>query len=49
MHSPVNESEHQALRVGRLMERNPMFTIINVKGKNVSVGQRKTRACRVEL
>jgi len=35
--SPVNETQAQNVRVGRLMERGPMQTVLNVKGKNVTI------------
>ncbi len=37
LRSPVNETDPQPLRVGRLMERTPLNTIINVKGRNVTI------------
>ncbi len=37
MKSPINETHAQNLRVGRLLERTPMSTILNVKGKNVTI------------
>ena len=33
----MNETDPQPVRVGRLMERTPMHTIINVKGRNVTI------------
>lgn len=35
--SPINETQNQNVRVGRLMERGPMQTVLNVKGKNVTI------------
>lgn len=35
--SPINETQSQNVRVGRLMERGPVQTILNVKGKNVTI------------
>lgn len=35
--NPINESPTPNVRVGRLLERNPMHTILNVKGKNVTI------------
>lgn len=37
MKNPINESDIQPVRVGRLVSRTPQFTTINVQGRNVKV------------
>lgn len=42
LRSPVNETDVQPVRIGRLVSRTPQFTTINVNGRNVKV-RRDTR------